>query len=166
MGNSLTVVSIVTLKAPSPMYRTSFNAFSIFFANLLSFAMSSHSCRCWSFSAKSKSFMSSKTMPDRIRTVKPGSPVCIFRISIPGVHLLAQNLYLSAYSGACWYICSSSLPSPRYHMRFRIALASKSRTSLIWMQFPLAGTTFSQVRMPRLIVSFMLLNHLISSQPP
>ena len=148
------------------MYRTSFKAFSILRVNLLSFAMSSHSCRCRSLSAKSKSFISSRTMPERMRIISPGRPVCILRISIPGVHLLAQNLYLSAYSGACWYICSSSLPSPRYHMRFRIALASKSRTSLIWMQFPLAGTTFSQVQMPRLIVSFMLFSHLISSQPP
>ena len=148
------------------MYRTSFNAFSILRVNLLSFAMSSHNWPCWSLPAKSKSFMSSRTMPDRMRIISPGRPVCILRISIPGVHLLAQNLYLSAYSGVCWYICSSSLLSPRYQIRFRMAFASKSKISLIWMLFPLAGTTFSQLRIPRLIVSPILSSHLISSQPP
>ncbi len=94
-------------KRRSPIYEYLFQAlfptpcgicfsFSIFSRGFLSRTLS-----------KSKSFMSARTIAVRIRMMSPGGPVCILRISIPGVHLLAQNLYLSAYSGVCWYICSA-----------------------------------------------------------
>ena len=75
---------------------TSFKAFLKSF----SFSISPQIC-CISGESTFMSFMSDVTIDDNTRTISPGMPVWIFRISCPGVDCDAQNLYLSADSFNC-----------------------------------------------------------------
>ena len=146
------------------MYRISFNAFSIFFRKWFCSSMDFQVSFCLSLS-NSKSFISDSTIAVRTLTINCGKPVWILRISIPGVLLLAQNLYLSAYSVRLPYNCSNSFPSPRYQIRLRIALVSKSIISWIWILYGFAGWICSQLLTPRRILSLIFSNHLISYPP-
>lgn len=119
---------------------------------------------CLSLS-NSKSFISDSTIAVRTLTINCGKPVWILRISIPGVLLLAQNLYLSAYSVRLSYNCSTH----SHHHGTRSGCGSR------WSQNPsfpgsgilyeFAGWICSQLLTPRRILSLIFSNHLISYPP-
>ena len=92
IGNWLISVSMLILKAPSPVYKVLLIAVFTSVSNTFSFAISRHNVLSASL-VNCTSCISSATMPDNIFTIVLGNPVCIFLISIPCVGTLPQKPY-------------------------------------------------------------------------
>ena len=100
IGNCDISVSMLILKAPSPVYSVLLIALLTSVSKVFSFAISCHRVLSASL-VNFTSCISSATTLASVFTIVLGSPVCIFLISIPAVGTLPQKPYW--LSSSCLY---------------------------------------------------------------